>query len=217
MLWINVHWHCFELIDFFPKHRANFGRCTQRWAPSPVKNIILWSRKVYNVLCCIDENIGGNCAHDCADLFPLIEIMEWVKVEDKLKVLSRVDKIWQLESFFCFLCSPMIWNCHYFTMDNVTQQMKGVTLLGNANKNDANDFNAGFYHYLLFVASNASKPVEVIDWSEADQELKTWIKQSSRLQLMADQQSERIKVLNHINFPCTTGTHQERWSMHYEE
>jgi hypothetical protein len=102
-------------------------------------------------------------------------------------------------------------------MDNVTQQMKGVTLLGNANKNDANDFNAGFYHYLLFVASNASKPVEVIDWSEADQELKTWIKQSSRLQLMADQQSERIKVLNHINFPCTTGTHQERWSMHYEE
>ena len=56
-------------------------------------------------------------------------------------------------------------------MDNVTQQMKGVTLLGNANKNDVNDFNAGLYHYLLFVASNASKPVEVIDWSEADQEL----------------------------------------------
>ena len=49
--------------------------------------------------------------------------------------------------------------------------MKGVTLLGNANKNDVNDFNAGLYHYLLFVASNASKPVEVIDWSEADQEL----------------------------------------------
>ena len=102
-------------------------------------------------------------------------------------------------------------------MDNVTQQMKGVTLLGDANKNDANDFNAGLYHYLLFVASNASKPIEVIDWSEANQELKTWTKQSNRLQLMADQQSERVKVLNHINFPWTTGTHQERWSMHYEE
>ena len=45
----------------------------------------------------------------------------------------------------------------------------------------------------------------------------TWIKQSNRLQLMADQQSERIKVLNHINFLWTTGTHQKRWSMHYEE
>ena len=119
------------------------------------------------------------------------------------------------------MCSPTICipkaKCHSFTMDNITQQMKGVTLSGDANKNDSNDFNAGLYHYLLFVASNASKPVEVIDWSEADQELKTWINQSNRLQLMADKQSERIKVLNHINFPWTTGTHQERWSMHYEE
>jgi hypothetical protein len=95
-------------------------------------------------------------------------------------------------------------------MDDVTQQMKGVTLLGDANNNDANDFNAGLFQYLLFNASNASSP-GVIDWSEANQELKTWIKQSNRLRLMANpQQSERIKVLDHINFPWTTGAHQER-------
>ena len=114
------------------------------------------------------------------------------------------------------ICIPKP-NCHSFTMDDVTQQMKGVTLSGDANNNDANDFNAGLFQYLLFIASNASSP-EVIDWSEANQELKTWIKQSNRLRLMANpQQSERIKVLDHINFPWTTGTHQERWSMHYEE
>lgn len=114
------------------------------------------------------------------------------------------------------ICIPKP-NCHSFTMDDVTQQMKGVTLSGDANNNDANDFNAGLFQYLLFIASNASSP-EVIDWSEANQELKTWIKQSNRLRLMANpQQSERIKVLDHINFPWTTGTHQERWSVHYEE
>ena len=114
------------------------------------------------------------------------------------------------------ICIPKP-NCHSFTMDDVTQQMKGVTLSGDANNNDANDFNAGLFHYLLFNASNASSP-EVIDWSEANQELKTWIKQSNMLQLMANpQQSKSIKVLDHINFPWTTGTHQERWSVHYEE
>ncbi len=70
-------------------------------------------------------------------------------------------------------------------MDDVTQQMKGVTLSGDANNNDTNDFNAGLFQYLLFIASNASSP-EVIDWSEANQELKTWIKQSNRLRLMAN-------------------------------
>ncbi len=49
--------------------------------------------------------------------------------------------------------------------------MKGVTLSGDANNNGANDFNAGLFQYLLFIASNASN-LEVIDWSEADQELK---------------------------------------------
>jgi hypothetical protein len=94
-------------------------------------------------------------------------------------------------------------------MDDVTQQMKGVTLSGDANNNDANDFNAGLFQYLLLIASNASN-LEVIDWSEAK-------KQSNRLRLQANQHPERIKVLNHIKFPWTTGTHQERWSMHYEE
>ncbi len=35
--------------------------------------------------------------------------------------------------------------------------------------------------------------------------------------LQANQHFERIKSLDHIKFPWTTGTHQERWSMHYEE
>jgi hypothetical protein len=30
-------------------------------------------------------------------------------------------------------------------MDNITQQMKSVALLGDANKSDANDFNAGLF------------------------------------------------------------------------
>jgi hypothetical protein len=94
-------------------------------------------------------------------------------------------------------------------MDNVTQQMKGVTLSGDANNNDTNDFNAGLFQYILLIASNASN-LEVIDWSEAK-------KQSKRLQLQANQHPERIKVLDHIKFPWTTGTQQERWSMHYEE
>jgi hypothetical protein len=103
--------------------------------------------------------------------------------------------------------------CH-FTMDDITQQMNAVTLLGNANKKDDDDFNARLFKYLLFVASNAGK--ETIVWFEADQELKTWMTQN-RLQLMASQPSERVKVLNHVNFPWTWSLHQEKWNQHYEE
>jgi hypothetical protein len=67
-------------------------------------------------------------------------------------------------------------------MDDVTQQMKGVILSGDANNNDTNDFNAGLFQYLLFIANNASN-LKVIDWSEANQELNTWMKQSNRLRL----------------------------------
>ncbi len=67
--WINAHRHCFEWSDFVPKHRANFGRCTKRWVQSPVESITPCLREVYHVLCCIDDNAGGNCGHDCAGLF----------------------------------------------------------------------------------------------------------------------------------------------------
>jgi hypothetical protein len=99
-------------------------------------------------------------------------------------------------------------------MDNITQQMNAVTLLGNANMSDEDDFNAGLFKYLLFVASNAGK--ETIFWSEADQELKTWMT-LNRLQLMASQPSKRVKVLNHVNFSWTWSLHQEKWNQHCEE
>jgi hypothetical protein len=60
-------------------------------------------------------------------------------------------------------------------MDNITQQMNAVALLCNANKSDAaGDFNASLYKYFLFVATNAG--TEII-WSEADKDLKAWMKQ----------------------------------------
>jgi hypothetical protein len=62
-------------------------------------------------------------------------------------------------------------------MDDITQQMNAVALSGNANKSDATgDFNAGLYKYLLFVATNAG--TEII-WSEADKDLKAWMKQQN--------------------------------------
>jgi hypothetical protein len=58
-------------------------------------------------------------------------------------------------------------------MDSITQQMKSVALLGNANKSDANNFNAGLFKYLLFVAKNAGmKNI----WSDADKDLKAWMR-----------------------------------------
>ena len=47
--------------------------------------------------------------------------------------------------------------------------MNAVTLSGNANKRDADNFNAGLFKYLLFIVINAG--TENI-WSEADKELK---------------------------------------------
>jgi hypothetical protein len=68
-------------------------------------------------------------------------------------------------------------------MDDITQQMKSVALSGNANKNDANDFNAGLFKYLLFVSKNAgTKNI----WSDADKDLKAWMRKQNKefLQLM---------------------------------
>ncbi len=91
-------------------------------------------------------------------------------------------------------------------MEDITQQMNAVTLLGNTNKSDDNDFNASLFKYLLFIACNAGK--ETIVLSEANQELKTWMTQN-RLQLIASQQSKRVKVFNHVNFSWTWGLHQK--------
>jgi hypothetical protein len=83
-------------------------------------------------------------------------------------------------------------------MDNITQQMNAVALSGNANKSDAaGNFNAGLYQYLIFVATNAG--TEII-WSEADTDLKAWMKQQNQ-KLQSTQTSDRVKVLNHVNFP----------------
>ncbi len=62
-------------------------------------------------------------------------------------------------------------------MDNITQQMKSVALLGNADKSDANDFNAGLFKYLLFVSKNAgTKNI----WSDADKDLKAWMRKQNK-------------------------------------
>ncbi len=61
--------------------------------------------------------------------------------------------------------------------------MKSVALSGNANKSDANDFNAGLFKYLLFVSKNAgTKNI----WSDADKDLKAWMRKQNKdfLQLM---------------------------------
>jgi hypothetical protein len=51
-----------------------------------------------------------------------------------------------------------------FTMDDITQQMNAVALSGNIN-NDASNFNASLFKYLLFTAMNTgTKNI----WSEAD-------------------------------------------------
>ena len=70
-------------------------------------------------------------------------------------------------------------------MDVITQQMKSVALSGNANKSDANDFNEGLFKYLLFVAKNAgTKNI----WSEADKDLKAWMRKLNKgfLRLTSD-------------------------------
>jgi hypothetical protein len=102
--------------------------------------------------------------------------------------------------------------CH-FTMDNITQQMNAVALSDNANKSDANDFNASLFKYLLFVTINAG--TENI-WSKANKELKAWMRKQNKLQSMACQTSDRIKVLNHVNFQWRI-PQEVKWNLHYEE
>ncbi len=60
----------------------------------------------------------------------------------------------------------------------------------------AGNFNASLYKNLLFVATNAG--TEII-WSEADQDLKAWMKQQNQ-KLQSTQTFNRVKVLNHVNF-----------------
>ena len=83
MLWINTCWHCFEWINFVPKHAANFKQCTKHWLPSPVERVISCFRKVYHACPCIDDDLGGICRHDCAVIAMLLlaskKIMGWVK------------------------------------------------------------------------------------------------------------------------------------------
>ena len=87
-----------------------------------------------------------------------------------------------------------------FTMDDITQQMNAFALSsGVVNKNDNDDFNAGLFKYLLFVASNVGK--EIIVWSEADPELKKWVTKI-RSQLTAGQLSdERVKGAQSCQLP----------------
>ena len=101
------------------------------------------------------------------------------------------------------------------TMDVITQQMKSVALLGNANKSDANDFNEGLFKYLLFVAKNAG--TENI-WSEADKDLKAWMRKQNKefLRLMTCQTSDKMMVLNHVNFPWRL-PQEVKWNQRYEE
>jgi len=55
-------------------------------------------------------------------------------------------------------------------MDNITQQMNAIALSGNSN-NDAGNFNASLFKYLLFVVMNAG-PENI--WSGADNKMKAW-------------------------------------------
>jgi hypothetical protein len=103
--------------------------------------------------------------------------------------------------------------CH-FTMNNITQQMNAVALSGNnASKSDAGNFNAGLFKYLLIVAIDTG--TENI-WSEANKELKAWMRKQNKLQLMACQTYDRIKVLNHVNFQWRIPK-EVKWNLHYEE
>ena len=103
------------------------------------------------------------------------------------------------------------------TMDDIThQQMKSVALSGDANKSDANDFNAGLFKYLLFVAKNGgTKNI----WSETDKDLKAWmVKQNKEfLRLMSCQTlDDNMMVLNHVNFPWRLPL-EVKWNQRYEE
>ena len=97
-------------------------------------------------------------------------------------------------------------------MDVITQQMKSVALLGNANESDANDFNEGLLKYLLFVANNADMMENI--WSEPDKDLKAWMRKQNKefLQLT----SAKMMVLNHVNFPWKL-PQEVKWNQRYEE
>jgi hypothetical protein len=100
-------------------------------------------------------------------------------------------------------------------MDVITQQMKSVALSGNANKSDANDFNESLFKYLLFVAKNAG--MENI-WSEADKDLKAWMRKQNKefLRLMTCQTSNKMMVLNHVNLSWRL-PQEVKWNQRYKE
>jgi hypothetical protein len=102
--------------------------------------------------------------------------------------------------------------CH-FTMDDITQQMNAVPLSGNAKKSDTINFHASLFKYLLFIAINVG--TENI-WSEADKKLKAWMRKQNKLQSIACQTSDRINVLNHVNFQWRI-PQEVKWNLHYEE
>ena len=96
--------------------------------------------------------------------------------------------------------------------------MNAVTLTGNANKRDAGNFNANLFEYILFIANKVG--MDTI-WSEADGKLKAWRRKQNKLKFQSmtqstTQTSNRIKVLNHVNFLWKT-PQQVKWSMQYEE
>ena len=96
-------------------------------------------------------------------------------------------------------------------MDVITQQMKSIALLGNANKSDANNFNEGLFKYLLFVAKNSgTKNI----WSETVKDLKAWMRKQNKgfLRLTSDE----MMVLNHVNFPWRL-PQEVKWNQRYEE
>jgi hypothetical protein len=117
----------------------------------------------------------------------------------------------QTPMLLAFPTARLLFCC--FTMDDITQQMNAVTLSGNANKSDANDFHAGLFKYLLFIAINTG--TENI-WSEADIELKAWMRKQNKLQSTTCQTSNRIKVLNHVKFQWRT-PQEVKWNLHNKE
>ncbi len=96
--------------------------------------------------------------------------------------------------------------------------MNAVALTDHANKHDAGNFNANLFQYILFIANKAD--TDTI-WSEANGKLKAWMKKQNKLKFQSmtqstTQTSNRIKVLNHVNFLWKT-PQQVKWSMQYEE
>jgi hypothetical protein len=98
-----------------------------------------------------------------------------------------------------------------FAMDDITnQRMNAMALLGNAN---VNNFNAGLFTYLSYVATNTDAGTE-IKWSKAPKDLQDLIMthKGGNLGLTSTQ----IKVLNFVSFNWLV-RHEVRWNKTYEE